>query len=111
MSRQASVLDGIRVIELAEWAFVPGAAAILADLGAEVLKIEHPTQGDPYRALKTFGADNSTDGLALRAAQANRGKRSVGLDLKSAGGAEALDRLLTGADVFMTSLRMPALDA
>ena len=49
------VLDGIRVLDVTQWAFVPSAGAVLADWGATVLKVEHPVQGDPMRGLITSG--------------------------------------------------------
>jgi crotonobetainyl-CoA:carnitine CoA-transferase CaiB-like acyl-CoA transferase len=49
------VLRGVRVLEIAEWGFVPSAATILGDWGAEIVKIEHPRQGDPIRGLVTAG--------------------------------------------------------
>jgi len=50
-----NVLDGVRVLEVAQWWFVPSAGAVLADWGAEVIKIEHPETGDPQRGLVTSG--------------------------------------------------------
>jgi len=47
----AGVLDGIRVVEVATWGFVPSAGVVLADWGAEVFKVEHPDRGDPMRGL------------------------------------------------------------
>ncbi len=49
------VLAGVRVIEVATWTFVPAAGAVLADWGADVIKIEHPKTGDPQRGLITSG--------------------------------------------------------
>ena len=49
------ILQGIRVLEVAQWWFVPSAGAILSDWGAEVIKIEHPETGDPQRGLVTSG--------------------------------------------------------
>ncbi len=48
-------LDGIRVIEVASWMFVPSGGAVLVDWGADVLKVEHPETGDPQRGLITSG--------------------------------------------------------
>ena len=101
------ILAGVRVLELAQWIFVPSTAALLADLGAEVIKVEHPEFGDPARGLRTQGLGGSVN---LTVEQNNRGKRSVGLDLKAPGGRELLLRLVKGCDVFMTSFRPGALD-
>jgi len=98
-----SALHGIRVVEVAQWAFVPSAAALLCDLGADVVKIEHPTLGDPYRGLVTAGFAPAADGVNGIVEQSNRGKRSVGLDIANASGRALLDRLIVTADVFLTS--------
>lgn len=103
--------EGIRVVELAQWVFVPVAGALLADWGADVIRIDRP-EGDPYRGLATqgIGTDGAGTGVNLSVALANRGKRSVALDLRTEGGREVLHRLLDGADVLLTSLRPGALD-
>lgn len=102
-------LAGIKVVELAQWVFVPSAAAILADLGADVVRIEHPRHGDPYHTLTTAGTANTGSALSARSAQANRGKRSIGIDLAAPGGRELAYTLIRAADVFMTSFRHSAL--
>src|SRR5215471_6889278 len=99
---------GIRVVELAQWVFVPVAGALLADWGADVVRIERP-QGDPYRGLVTQGIGAGGDGVNLSVALANRGKRSVALDLRTDDGRRILHQLLATADVFLTSLRPDAL--
>ena len=48
-------LDGVRVLEVSAWVMVPGAGVLLSDLGAEVIKVEHPRAGDPARGLVTGG--------------------------------------------------------
>ena len=100
--------DGIRVVELAQWVFVPVAGALLADWGAEVLHVE-PLTGDPYRGLMTQGIGADKGGVNLAMALANRGKRSIALDVRSEEGSKVLHRLLASADVFLTSLRPGAL--
>jgi crotonobetainyl-CoA:carnitine CoA-transferase CaiB-like acyl-CoA transferase len=102
-------LDGYRVIELAQWVFVPSATAILAELGADVIRVEHPVQGDPYRALTTSGYGNSGGLLHARSAQVNHGKRSIGVDLSTPEGRAVAHRLVENADAFVTSLRAAAL--
>jgi crotonobetainyl-CoA:carnitine CoA-transferase CaiB-like acyl-CoA transferase len=104
------VLQGVRVVELGSFVFVPLATAILADWGAEVIKIEHPRTGDPYRGLVTAGMTSQVDDINLSFQYANRGKRSVGLDLAQPEGRAMLDELLATADVFVTNLR-PAVRA
>ena len=81
---------GVRVVELAQWVFVPVAGALLADWGADVVRIERP-EGDPYRGLMTQGiGTDSGGGVNLSIALANRGKRSIALDLRTEGGREIL---------------------
>ena len=100
-------LHGYRVIELATWVAGPAAASMLADWGADVIKVEAPA-GDPNRyTLLYIGVDvASSPAFALD----NRGKRGVVLDLKARGALEALAELLDGADVFVTNLRPAALE-
>jgi crotonobetainyl-CoA:carnitine CoA-transferase CaiB-like acyl-CoA transferase len=100
--------DGVRVVELAQWVFVPVAGALLADWGADVIHIES-TQGDPYRGLVTQGIGSDRGGVNLSLALANRGKRSVAINIKLDEGMEALHRLLSSADVFLTNMRPKAL--
>lgn len=100
--------DGVRVIELAQWVFVPVAGALLADWGADVVRIER-LEGDPYRALATQGIGTDRDGVNLSIALANRGKRSIALDLRDDAGRDVLEELLSSADVFLTNLRPGAL--
>lgn len=97
-------LEGIKVIEVAMWAFVPSAGAMLSNLGADVIKIE-PLSGDPIRGLQTSSVDaNATRKIDYSWENYNRGKRSVTLDLKQESGREVLMKLLDGADVFLTNL-------
>lgn len=99
---------GVRVVELAQWVFVPVAGALLADWGADVVRIEQP-EGDPYRNLATQGIGSDSGGVNLSIALANRGKRSLAVDLKRPEGLAILHKLLESADVFLTSLRPAAL--
>lgn len=94
-------LQGIRVVEVAAWTFVPAAGALLADLGADVIKIEPPT-GDPQRGLANM-LNLSSNGPNPFTEVPNRGKRSVTLDLTNPGGRETLLKLAANADVFLTS--------
>ncbi len=97
----------MRVIEVAQWWFVPAAGAVLADWGADVIKIEPPTSGDPQRGLVTSGLVPPTGGVDFMVEQPNRGKRSVGLDLGRPAGRDLLYRLVETADVFLTNF-LPA---
>ena len=100
--------EGVRVVELAQWVFVPVAGALLADWGAEVVHVE-PTEGDPYRGLATQGIGAERGGINLSLALANRGKRSLALDIRQEEGLAVLHRLLESADVFLTNMRPRAL--
>ncbi len=97
-------LAGVRVLEVASHVFVPMAGAVLTEWGAEVVKVEHPETGDPYRSLTTVGLHNVWEGVDPFFQSANRGKRSVGLDLKHPDGRGLLSRLVATVDVFVTSL-------
>ena len=78
---EQNAFEGVRVVELAQWVFVPVAGALLADWGADVMHIE-PLQGDPYRGLMTQGIGAGKGGVNLSMALANRGKRSLALDVR-----------------------------
>ncbi len=97
-------LANVRVIEVASHVFVPIAGGVFTEWGAEVIKIEHPETGDPYRGLVTVGLHKLHHGVDTSFQMANRGKRSVGLDLKHPEGRRLLSRFLATTDVFMTSL-------
>ena len=97
----AGVLEGVRVLELGQVLAGPFAGAILADLGAEVVKIERVEGGDDARRM---GPD-FRHGDALNFHIFNRGKQSVALDLKSAEGRAAFERLAGEADIFIHNLR------
>lgn len=103
----AGPLDGIKIIEVSMWAFVPSAGAMLADMGADIIKIE-PHAGDPVRGLAMAGIKPGTGGFTFMYEIWNRGKRSVTLDLAAEGAIDVLHRLLEDADVFLTSLLPPA---
>ncbi|AFC53564.1 MULTISPECIES: CaiB/BaiF CoA transferase family protein [Mycobacterium avium complex (MAC)] len=104
----SDAFHGLRVVELAQWVFVPVAGALLADWGADVIRIER-LEGDPYRGLATQGIGTDRDGVNLSMALANRGKRSIALNLRHDSGMVVLHELLSTADVFLTSLRPGAL--
>jgi crotonobetainyl-CoA:carnitine CoA-transferase CaiB-like acyl-CoA transferase len=109
MSETTGPLTGFRVVELATYFFVPAAGAALADWGADVIKIEHPTLGDPMRGLVNRGLKEK-DGINYLFEQSNRSVRSMGVDLTTEGGLQLLYRLLETADVFLTSLLPPVLE-
>ena len=97
-------LAGIRVVELASFVAAPAAGALLADLGAEVIKVEVPW-GEIYRhSLPRFAGYHSDFALAPHFHMDNRGKRSVALDLGLPEAVEALTRLVDCADVLLTNM-------
>ena len=101
-------LAGVRVVEVATHVFAPMAGAVLAEWGADVVKVEHPEGGDPYRGLVTTGLHPLHGGVDPYVQSANRGKRSVGIDLRHPDGRALLGRLVREADVFTTNLRAGA---
>jgi crotonobetainyl-CoA:carnitine CoA-transferase CaiB-like acyl-CoA transferase len=98
------ILSGIRVVEIAAWTFVPAAGAVLADWGADVIKIEHPETGDPQRGLISSGIVSGAGGVNHFVEQPNRGKRSVAIDTRTPDGLELLMKIVETADVFLTNL-------
>lgn len=105
-------LEGIRVLELGMFHAGPGGSAILGDLGAEVIKIEQPGIGDPMRHMKMVGSVplEIQGGLSIWHEAANRNKKSVTIDLRKEKGREVAYRLVSKSDVFLTSLRRPAVE-
>jgi crotonobetainyl-CoA:carnitine CoA-transferase CaiB-like acyl-CoA transferase len=97
------ILEGIRLIEVADWVFVPSAATALSDWGAEVIKVEHPSRGDPLRGLMHAGLVPGVRGIDFFMAQVARNKRSIGVDLATDDGRAILYKLVEGADIFLTS--------
>jgi crotonobetainyl-CoA:carnitine CoA-transferase CaiB-like acyl-CoA transferase len=101
-----AIMDGIRVLEVASWTYVPVAGAVLAEWGADVIKVESLETGDPQRGLVNSGLVPA-GGVAHMFEIPNRGKRSVGLDLASEEGRDVLLKLAAESDVFLTNL-LPA---
>ena len=97
------LLDGVRVIDFSSWLFLPSAGAVLADWGADVVKVEDAATPDASRGLAVGGV--STTGIAPMVEFANRGKRGVALDIRRERGRDLLYRLVASADVFMTNVR------
>ena len=96
-------LAGIKVIEAASYVTGPFASQLLADLGAEVIKVEEPHRGDPFRG---WGERN----YAATFCSLNRNKKSITLDFRTDEGRDLLLQLLTGADVFLQNFRPGVLD-
>jgi crotonobetainyl-CoA:carnitine CoA-transferase CaiB-like acyl-CoA transferase len=93
-------LAGVKMVEVAQFTFTPAAGAVLADWGAEVIKVEHAESGDAQRGMRS----QPTDGRWMPVMEhPNRGKRSIGLALEHPGAHEALLDLCRDADVFLTN--------
>jgi crotonobetainyl-CoA:carnitine CoA-transferase CaiB-like acyl-CoA transferase len=97
------VMSGVRVLEVAEHTFVPAAAGVLADWGAEVIKVEHVERGDAMRGIRSTGIMDLGQGPHVLFEHSNRGKRSIGLDLSQPDGIDILYRLAAMCDVFVTN--------
>ena len=97
------VMKGVRVLEVAEHTFVPAASALLADWGAEVIKIEPTERGDAMRGLAATGVMNIGGDVHPLLQHSNRGKRSLALDLSTPDGLGILYQLAETADVFLTN--------
>ncbi len=103
-SQNKAPLDGIRVVDLTQVVVGPYATQVLADFGAEVIKIEHPS-GDLARWI---GGRSPTSGMAAKYLHLNRNKKSVALDLKKPGALTSLKRLIATADIVVHNMRPPA---
>lgn len=97
------VMKGVRILEVAQFTFVPAAGAVLADWGADIIKIEHPVRGDTQRGfINSFGRkiDPLRNGMIEHP---NRGKRSVGVDISTEEGQRVIYEIAKTADVFLTN--------
>ncbi|WP_158215156.1 CaiB/BaiF CoA transferase family protein [Candidimonas nitroreducens] len=101
-------LNGVRVVEFGHWMAGPLAGGLLCDWGADVIKVE-PPGGEPMRTIfARMGARDGTPNAAFTLA--NRGKRSVVIDIKAPQGRQAFETLLQGSDVLLTNLKPDALE-
>src|SRR3954466_6164982 len=98
-----TVLAGIRVVEMGLWVAGPSAGGILADWGAEVIKLEMPS-GDPMRTLYS-ALSGSKETRCPPFDLHNRGKRSIALDVNQAQGRDLVQAIIGSADVFLTNMR------
>lgn len=102
------LLEGIKVIEMGQFIFVPYCATHLIDFGAEVIKIENPAGGDPMRGVRR--ASHLPDvGINYYFEQNNRGKKSLALDINQKAGQEIVHKLVSRTDVFMTNFQVETL--
>jgi crotonobetainyl-CoA:carnitine CoA-transferase CaiB-like acyl-CoA transferase len=100
-------MRGVRVLEVAQFTFTPSAGAVLADWGADVIKVEHAERGDAQRGLQIGTGGVSTGRFQPLMEHPNRGKRSIGLALDTPGGREVLYDLARKSDVFLVNF-LPA---
>jgi crotonobetainyl-CoA:carnitine CoA-transferase CaiB-like acyl-CoA transferase len=105
-SRRGLPLEGVRVLDLSRVLAGPYATMVLADLGADVVKVEHPERGDDTR----HWGPPFTGGESAYFLSVNRNKRSIGVDLKAPEGLERLKNLAAGADVLIENMRRGALE-
>lgn len=97
------VMEGIRVLEVAQFTFVPAAGGVMTDWGADVIKIEHPVRGDAQRGIQMLQRLAVNPQRSSLMQHPNRGKRSVGIDISTEEGREVLYEIARTADVFLTN--------
>ena len=97
------VMKGVRILEVAQFTYVPAAGAVLSDWGADVIKIEHPVRGDAQRGLGVVQSLMVNQQRNAVMQHPNRGKRSVGIDLSKPEGRAMLYELAKTSDVFLTN--------
>lgn len=97
------VMEGIRVLEVAQFTFVPAAGGVMTDWGADVIKIEHPVRGDAQRGIQMLQRLAVNPQRSSLMQHPNRGKRSVGIDISTEEGRELLYEIAKTADVFLTN--------
>jgi crotonobetainyl-CoA:carnitine CoA-transferase CaiB-like acyl-CoA transferase len=96
-------MKGVRVLEVAQFTFVPAAGAVLADWGADVIKVEHPVRGDTQRGFLNMGGVSLDPNRHTLMEHPNRGKRSVGIDVSKPEGQALLYEIAKTSDVFLTN--------
>jgi crotonobetainyl-CoA:carnitine CoA-transferase CaiB-like acyl-CoA transferase len=109
MAENTGILNGIRVIDCGTYIAAPAAAVVMSDFGAEVIKIERPPHGDPYRYI-TLVPGMPVSPLYYCWILEGRNKKSVALDLNNPEAREVLDRLIKTADVFITNYQPPLIE-
>jgi len=96
-------MDGVRVVEVAQFTYVPAAGAVLSDWGADVIKVEHAVTGDGQRGFAYLGNVSAGGNFAPLMEHPNRGKRSIGLALENGRAREVLYDIARRSDVFVTN--------
>ena len=100
----SEMLKDVKILGLAHWVATPSACAMLADIRAEVVKVEHPETGDAVRSLNVSTRGTGGGGLNTVLEQLNRGKQSMGINLEVAEGQETVRSLAATVDVLVTNL-------
>lgn len=99
-------LEGFRILEVAQFTYVPAAGAVLADWGADIVKVEHAVTGDAQRGLvRVLGHNSGKEGSSFSPIMEgpNRSKRSIGIDLSNPAARPVLEELVRRSDVFLTN--------
>src|SRR5258708_8396932 len=96
-------MDGVRIVEVAQFTFVPASGAVLADWGADVIKVEHAVTGDAQRGFAYLGPVAAGGRFAPLMEHPNTGKRSIGLALAKPEALDVLYRIVRRSDVFVTN--------
>ncbi|AYJ50330.1 CoA transferase [Rhodococcus sp. P1Y] len=96
-------MSGVRVVEVAQFTYVPVSGAVLADWGADVIKVEHAVSGDAQRGLRNLGGSESMGGFAPLMEHPNRSKRGIGLSLEKPEALDVLYDIVRNSDVFVTN--------
>jgi len=107
----AGALEGVKIVELAIWAAGPAGGGIMADWGAEVIKVEDPEGGDPFRGFLSLGVGAaSASSINGSFDSDNRNKKSIAVDIRTPEGQKLVYRLIENADVFLTNFRPAAIE-
>ena len=103
---EPGMLHGLRVVEMATWVAAPTIGAILAEYGANVIRIENPHRVDPHRASVSASWKQTLPDAKFNSSYEllNRSKRSLGLSLKTAAGKAIFSKLIETSDIFITNL-------
>lgn len=99
----SKVMEGVRILEVAQFTFVPAAGGVLADWGADVIKIEHPVRGDAQRGIQMLQRLAVNPQRSSLMQHPNRGKRSVGIDISKPEGQALIYEIAKTCDVFLTN--------
>ena len=101
-------MRGVKVLEVAQYTFTPSAGAVLADWGADVIKVEHAVTGDSQRGLRLGAGGAAAGSFQPLMEHPNRGKRSIGLALENPDAREVLYKIAAECDVFLVNFLPPA---